>query len=497
MNFISFAFLGFLLAALLVYYLLPGKARWIWLLAVSLFFYLCFDARYMIFLAFSILTSYGAARLMKPDQKKQKRLVLLAAVLLNVGLLVFLKYFNYSASILNTLFERLGAPLYIYGLDLIAPIGVSFYTLQVVGYVVDVYRGNAKPERNLGKYALFVSFFPQILQGPIPRFTQLAPQLYAGRPFDYKTFKFGLQLMLWGFFKKMVIADRAAILVNQVFGGYESYAGFTLLFGALLYALQIYTDFSGCVDIARGAAEAFQIHLPHNFNQPYLATSIKDFWRRWHISLSSWLRDYVYIPLGGNRKGQLRKHLNVMATFLVSGLWHGVGLQYILWGLLHGAYQVAGALWAKLKARLSPGLGVRLGWSEAASPGARRVHRFLQVLMTFLLVDFAWIFFRSESLSAAFIFIRRMFGAFNPWVLIDGSLLALGLDGYDFWVLALSVILLLAVALMQRRFPLRERLSREALPLRWALYLAAILAVVLLGVYGVGYSASDFIYGTF
>ncbi len=182
MNFISFAFLGFLLAALVVYYLLPGKARWIWLLAVSLFFYLCFDARYMIFLAFSILTSYGAARLMKPDQKKQKRLVLLAAVLLNVGLLVFLKYFNYSASILNTLFERLGAPLTIYGLDLIAPIGVSFYTLQVVGYVVDVYRGSAKPERNLGKYALFVSFFPRSCKGPSPASPSWRPSCTPGAP---------------------------------------------------------------------------------------------------------------------------------------------------------------------------------------------------------------------------------------------------------------------------------------------------------------------------
>ena len=267
----------------------------------------------------------------------------------------------------------------------------------------------------------------------------------------------------------------------------------TLLIASLCYALQIYTDFSGCVDIARGAAQAFGIDLPHNFNQPYLATSIQDFWRRWHMSLSSWLRDYVYIPLGGNRKGVARKYVNIMIVFFVSGLWHGVGLHYIVWGLMHGAYQVAGALLRRPRAWVT----ARLGMGPDSSPQNQRFHRFLQGLITFGLVNLAWIFFRADTLTVALRFVWRMIKTFNPWVLVDGSLLALGLDGYDLAVLLLGVAALFAVALLQRRFNLRERLTVQPLPVRWGVYLGGILIVVLMGIYGVGYDASAFIYGAF
>jgi len=249
--------------------------------------------------------------------------------------------------------------------------------------------------KNPAKFTLFMAFFPQILQGPIPRFGQLAPQLYAPHRFRYETFCSGMQLMLWGYIQKMVIADRAAVLVDYVYGNAEQFYGITLLTASLFYSLQIYADFSGCVDIERGTAEMFGIDLAKNFERPYFATSIQDFWRRWHISLSSWLRDYVYIPLGGNRKGLARKYVNILIVFFVSGLWHGVGLHFLFWGLLHGAYQVAGALWQRIRTAFA---ARRKKPAQVLSPARLCVRRAWKIFFTFNLVNLAWIFFRVPSL---------------------------------------------------------------------------------------------------
>ena len=312
MDFLSLTFAVFFIISVICYYAVPKKLRWGVLLLSSIIFYV-WSVPYLIgYLLFSAVTTYFYGTW--TEKHKEHGKVLLALVILaNLAVLLTVKF----------------AP--VAGISILAPMGISFYTLQVIAYCVDVYKGKAEAQSNFFKYLLFVSFFPQILQGPIPRYNQLKEQLFEGHTFAYKTVKFGFQLILWGMFLKMVIADRAAIFVNAVFPEYHLYEGTVLAVAAVLYSIQLYTDFLGCVCIAMGAAEVYGIKLQTNFERPYMAVSIKDFWRRWHISLSSWLRDYVYISLGGKRKGKLSRYINLMMTFLVIGIWHGSGLQYIFW----------------------------------------------------------------------------------------------------------------------------------------------------------------------
>lgn len=488
MNFISASFLAFFLITGIVYFCIPKRMQWGWLLAASLFFYLCSDLRYFLFLLFGVLSTYGAAIWIKrwKEQKRKARLVLTGVLVLNLGLLVFLKFFDYSMGLFAALAQMLGAQWTWEPLGLILPLGISFYTLQIAGYCIDVYRGKIEPQKNLAKYALFVTFFPQILQGPIPRYDQLAPQLLGQHSFDYVRVKQGLQLMLWGFFQKMVLADRAAVLVNEVFQNHTEYAGGVAVLAAFAYTLQIYADFSGCVNIARGAAQVLGIELMQNFKLPYFSTSIAGFWRRWHISLSSWLRDYVYIPLGGNRKGALRKYLNVMLVFLVSGLWHGTGIHYLVWGLLHGAYQVMGALLSPLRERIAKGVRLdRIPWLRTG----------LQILITFLLVNIAWIFFRAPDTATAVQIIASMF---QPQGVSESAAALLGILNWKNLVLLAGCCLLqLGVSLLQTRFALRQRFNRLPLLIRWGVYFAGIASVLVFGYYGPGYDSAAFIYMQF
>lgn len=485
MNFISISFIAFLLLTTFVFYVLPKKLQWRWLLAISIYFYLCFDIRFIAFLGGSALIAYVGAIVLSRLKTKQtiyKKIILSLIIGLNIGILIFIKYCNYLIGVTNVIANRLGWSLSFYGIDILVPIGISFYTLQIVGYCIDVYREKTLPQMNFFKFFLFTSFFPQILQGPIARYENLSPQFFREKSFDYKLYKFGWQLILWGFFKKMVIADRAAIFVNEVFGNISKYEGITLLSAAILYSVQIYADFSGCVDIARGVAELFQIHLVHNFERPYAATSISDFWRRWHISLSTWLRDYVYIPLGGNRKGSVRKAVNILIVFTVSGLWHGAGIHYIFWGLSHGLYQVIGMI----KNRL-------------IKVESRKDCKYIQVFqrgVTFGLVTLSWIFFRADTLRDAFLFVKRML-FFNPWVLWDSSLYQLGIDRRTFCILIISMIIWGVVSHLQKNLSIREWINQKNIVFRWTIYLVGIFAILIFGVYGVGYNASDFIYGAF
>lgn len=498
MGFISLSFLAFLGVAVLIYYLLPSKIQWVWLLIVSLLFYLTFDLRYIAFLLLSIATTWGGALAVYRLREKQKsgaaKAILALTLLVNIGLLAFLKFGNYSLSLLGRIAALAGVSLTFEPLSLLMPIGISFYTLQAAGYIIDVYRRREIPEKNPAKFTLFMAFFPQILQGPIPRFGQLAPQLYAPHRFRYETFCSGMQLMLWGYIQKMVIADRAAVLVDYVYGNAEQFYGITLLTASLFYSLQIYADFSGCVDIARGAAEMFGIDLAKNFERPYFATSIQDFWRRWHISLSSWLRDYVYIPLGGNRKGLARKYVNILIVFFVSGLWHGVGLHFLFWGLLHGAYQVAGALWQRIRTAFA---ARRKKPAQVLSPARLCVRRAWKIFFTFNLVNLAWIFFRVPSLRQGFTIVERIFTHWQPWQLFDGTLYQLGLSRHGFWMVVCGALLMLAVSLLHRKIEIRKTIAQFPLPLRWAVFMGGLLIILLFGVYGLGYNAENFIYQTF
>ena len=294
--------------------------------------------------------------------------------------------------------------------------------------------------------------------------------------------------MLWGFFEKIVIADRVAVLVNQVFDQYTKYSGFSIVLAVVLFAVQIYCDFSGYSDMAIGAARVMGFSLMQNFKRPYFAKSVSDFWRRWHIALSSWLRDYVYIPLGGNRRGKVRKYFNIMVTFLVSGLWHGANWTYVIWGLLHGVYQVLGGLLKPFRD------GVTKAFHIDKNSFSNRLFR---ILFTFILVDFAWIFFKAPSAGAAFQIIGRMFGTFNPWVLLDGTVYTLGLDQKDFFVMLFSIGVLLLVSLLRRNHSLSRELDKQNIVFRWGLYFGAIFFVLIFGIYGPSFNASQFIYFKF
>lgn len=489
MNLLSVSFLMFFVGFCTIYYLVPHRLQWICLLAGSIVFYLKASPWYFIFLMFSIATTFAAGILMEQMQKiaGRKKGILAAAILLNVGLLLLAKFGPSAVEVLGGIFHL----ECIRGLSprFLMPLGISFYTLQVVAYCIDVYRGNQAAEKNFARYMLFAAFFPQMIQGPIARYGHLAHQLYEEHCFQFKEVRAGIQLVIWGCFKKMVIADRAALLVNTVFDNLSLYSGFELFIASICYTLQLYADFSGFVDISRGVAQVLGISLGKNFNHPYFAQSIQDFWRRWHISLSTWLRDYVYIPLGGNRKGVKRKYLNIMVVFFVSGLWHGVGAQFIVWGLLHGAYQVAGEILRPVRDRC-----LELLETDRNSFS----HRLFKGVLTFALVDFAWIFFRAPSLSQALLFVWKMVSRFNPWIFFDGSIYAMGLDSKDFWLLLFSVIILGAVSLCQEKGGgLRRRLARQSPSFQFLVTALAVLGILVLGVYGPGYHAADFIYANF
>lgn len=470
MSFCSLKY-GYFLALLIpCYFIVPKRFQRYVLLAFSIVFYLIYSVKAFVIMTLSGIVAYAAALWMRRIRTKGKQKVLLAAAIaLNLGVLFFLKYITKGSVVL--------------------PLGISFYTLALIGYLVDVYRQKIAPETNFADFYLFETFFPHILQGPIARYDTLVKQFKERHSFDYDRFCRGLQLMLWGFIKKMVIADRAAIVVNEIYGTYFTVGGTELYFASILYTLTIFADFSGCVDIARGTALLFGIRLAENFQQPYLAVSIHDFWRRWHISLSTWFRDYLYIPLGGNRKGQCRRWIHVLVVFGVSGIWHGVGLNYLLWGALHGGYQVIGSILEPFQQKC-----YRIIQMDVRS----RAVRIFKIFITFQLVNTAWIFFRVADIRQACFIIKTIILHPTPGVLFDESLAQYGVSMKGLHMLGVFVLLLFIAEFMNYRgIKLRDVINRQCLPVRWCVYLLGIMAVVVLGIYGVDYNASDFIYMKF
>lgn len=466
MDLVSLGFLLFAAVTVTAYYALPLRLRPGWLLMASVFFYLCADVRCGLFLLLSIVSCYAAALLMQ--RTRHKKAVLILTLALNLGLMAALK-----------LLPWLMAQAVEDGrLRLLYPLGLSFYSLQAAGYVIDVYRGKIEPEQKLWRFALFMSFFPIVSQGPISRYDQLSPQLYEGHAIDAENLAYGAQLALWGYFKKLIVADRAGLLVDLVYDTPGRYAGLAVCVAATLYTLQLYADFSGCVDICRGIARMLDIELIENFRRPLFSQSIAEFWRRWHISLGAFLRDYLYFPLGGSRKGRARKALNTLAVFAVSGLWHGAGLNFLFWGLFNGACIVLGG--ATIKARDA-------FWHRI---GAKKPPRFLRQLGCFFLVVLGFHFFRAQGLAAG---LRMLLDALRPF---DGSLPEL-LDLKDTLVLCLGLGLMLLVSVFSERMEsgcLRDRIAALRLPLRWALWLALLMTVLVFGVYGPGYDKAQFIY---
>jgi len=392
MLFNSWLFAGFFFVVFLAYFLLPQKARWVMLLAASYYFYMCWDAKLVILLLLTTVVQYAAARLMTEGHgffatPRGKKLVLVVGVSVSLAVLFFYKYFDFFSDSLYHLLSYLQLPTHPVLLKLVLPMGISFYTFQTLSYTVDVYRGDMPAEKHFGYFALYISFFPQLVAGPIERADRLLPQLKAEHTFDATRARSGLRRMAIGYFKKIVIADTLAKGVDAVYNHLPGQGGLVLVIATVMFAFQIYCDFSGYSDIAIGCARILGIDLMDNFRAPYLAHSIREFWSRWHISLSTWFRDYVYIPLGGNRSGVWKQRRNLLLTFLLSGLWHGANWTFVLWGLLHGGLQVVENL---LRGRF-PKLGKHT-----------ELHGALEVLCTFTLVCIGWIFFRANNVQDAF-----------------------------------------------------------------------------------------------
>ena len=486
MLFNSIQFLIFFPIVVGLYFVIPHKYRWILLLAASYYFYMAWRAEYIFLIIISTLVDYYAGLMMEKQVEKSKRKkFLLLSLFSNLGLLFTFKYFNFFSNSLTEVFRYFNIFYDSPTFKLLLPVGISFYTFQTLSYSIDVYRGHKKAEKHLGYFALYVAFFPQLVAGPIERSQRLLPQFFDKHHFDYQRVTDGLKLMMWGFFKKVVIADRLAILVNQVYNNAQNYEGFPLVLATYFFAFQIYCDFSGYSDIAIGAAQVMGFNLMENFRRPYHAKSISEFWKRWHISLSTWFRDYLYIPLGGNRVKKGRWYLNLFLTFLISGLWHGANWTFIIWGAMHGFYLIS-AIWSK-------GI-VNKAYNFIGLRENSKGRKIIDVLWTFHLVLIGWVFFRANSLNDVIYILSNAldFSSMSINNVLFGAI-NLGLKKYDIIIAISSILILELVHFKQRKTKMREFLSGKPIALRWSLYIAIFYSILLLGVFNL----TEFIYFQF
>ncbi|MBF0313113.1 MAG: MBOAT family protein [Oligoflexia bacterium] len=493
MLFNSFSFLVYFPIVTTLYFLLPHRLRWQMLLLSSCIFYMWFIPKYILVLALTIVIDYFAGILIESAPAKSKKVYLIVSIVSTCMVLFAFKYFNFFTANFALLADFFGLNYPAYTLEIILPIGLSFHTFQSLSYVIEVYRGNQRAEHHFGIYALYVMFYPQLVAGPIERPQNLLHQFYEKHTFDYARISSGLKLMAFGMFKKVVIADRLAILVNQVYDNPTAYNGLGLIIATLFFAFQIYCDFSGYSDIAIGAAEVMGFKLMKNFDRPYFAKSISEFWKRWHISLSTWFKDYLYISLGGNRCGGLRMYFNLFLTFLVSGLWHGASWNYVIWGALNGFYLVFALATVSPREKICKLL---------------QMHRYplllktWQISITFALIAFSWIFFRAPDLATALYIVQHLFNVselsnllfssaqFNQITLFGNYT---GMSGRELLSAMLLLMLLTAIHLRQRHHTIREELSLRPFYIRWPLYYALVMSIIFWGVYG----ENQFIYFQF
>ena len=530
MLFTSYEFLGFIAVLFCAYYLVPKKWQWPLLLAASYLFYFIAGPVYLVYIAITTVTTFLAARLIERNARRQsaylkehkeelskeekkaykdgqKRVRVrwaAACLVLNIGILAVLKYTNFFISNVNSILSAAGRPGGLSFVTLALPMGISFYTFQAMGYLIDVYRGAVPAEKNLFRFALFISFFPQLIQGPISRYGDLSRTLYGEHAFDRKQVSFGLQRMLWGYFNKMVIADRILAAVTTLIGHTDLYGGAYVFVGMVFYTLELYADFTGGIDITIGIAEVMGITVQENFHRPYFSKSLKEYWRRWHISMCSWFRDYIFYPVStsklmrkvsksargrfGERIGRrLPVYLATFGVWVATGLWHGASWNFIFWGLSN---------WVVLMVseELEPLYG---RFHERFAVDGKTAYKIFQIGRTFLLVCFLNIFDCYPTLSVTLRMFGSLFTARNWAVLWDGSLMALGLTALDYAILAAGTLLMLAVSMAQRSGSVREKIGTLAYPARFVLWYGLFLVVLLMGAYGAGYDASQFIYNQF
>lgn len=466
MLFNSLEYLIFLPIVFVLYWAVPHKWRWVVVLVSSYYFYMSWNAKYLLLIVFITGISFiGALLVEKAKKQKKKKFWVWTVIVTSLALLFVFKYFNFVAETISVLLRSVSVSTPSLALSLLLPVGISFYTFQSIGYIVDVYRGELPAEHHIGKYAAFVSFFPQLVAGPIERAKNLLPQLKQERHFDYTQATYGLKLMAWGYFKKIVVADTLAVYVDKIYEDMHFFSGSARFFVIFFFTIQIYCDFSGYSDIARGTAKLFGVELMENFKSPYFSASIREFWHRWHISLSTWFRDYVYIPLGGSRVGKLRNIWNLMVTFLLSGLWHGASWTFVAWGGLHGGLQVAekqvdNVRKEKQESKLSHGI---------------------KVVFTFLIVSALWVFFRAQRFKdAAYMLIYWYQGLNNPvyWLKSAFSNLGIGM-GTGLQILLMLAILILFDYLSLKRDVIAS-ISKWKLPWRWMLYIGFVVLIFFL-----------------
>jgi alginate O-acetyltransferase complex protein AlgI len=477
MLFNELAFLIFFPLVAALHYAIPHRHRWLLLLVASYIFYMWWRVEYAALIIISTCIDYFAAiRMGSLPQKSRKRKYLLLSLASNLGLLFTFKYFNFFNDSVNHLFNWFGNPLTIPDLDILLPVGISFYTFQTLSYTIEIYRGKIEPERHFGRFALYVSFFPQLVAGPIERAKNLLPQIDREKRLDYGNFAEGSFLILWGMFKKIVIADRLAVGVESIYSNPEAFPGPVLVLATVLFAWQIYYDFSGYSDIAVGAARILGYKLMYNFHSPYFAKSIGEFWSRWHISLSSWFRDYLYLPLGGNRVKKGRWLANIMIVFVVSGLWHGANWTFMAWGALHGFYYLVQSAWS------SAAGGIKKTWLFSRLPV---MYDTFCLFVTFAAVNLAWIFFRASSLDDAKTIILNL-GVGWENVLhapqLRDCIISLGMGYANLTVAVTSIALITVNEWLYGKADLEKGVRNYPAYVRWTLYVVLALAILHLGI---------------
>ena len=481
MAFNSLAFVLFFVIVALLYFIIPYKFRWFILSVASYYFYMCSKPEYVVIILFTTCVSYYCAIKMNTQKNRKKKFILILAITINLGCLFLFKYLNFFDNSIIVLLKQFHLSYNVPELKWIVPLGISFYTLQTLSYLIDVYREEIAPERHFGYFALYVSFFPTILSGPIERGKHLLPQLHKRHDFNYDRVVEGMLLVFWGVFKKVVIADRIGNYVNLVYGNVHAYKGWTLIVATFFFGIQLYCDFSGYTDIAIGCAKILGYDLIKNFNLPYFSQSIQEFWRRWHISLSTWFKDYLYIPLGGNRVSKSREYFNLTMVFLICGIWHGANWTFVIWGGIHGLYQIVGKGTKKIRANIIKILHIN-------SDGI--FLKIYKILITFCLVNFAWIFFRAKNLNDAIYIVENMFTGLT---VIHRKNITLGVQDFKIMVFAIMVLIIVELIDFIKNSFFLFRIRKKPLVIRWVIYYIFIMIIMLIGYFGSG----TFIYSKF
>ncbi len=499
MSFLGIEFILFFILVVGVGYALPVKARNVFLLTASYFFYAVGQPAYLVVLiCFTGIDYFLALLIGSQESAAVKKRLLICGIVLNLGVLLFFKYFNFFNDFFRAIFTGLKVSYPVPDLDIVLPLGISYYLFKKISYITDVYRGHLVPERSFVRLALYVSFFPEIVAGPIDRARSILPQFIGRSSIDRVRWTEGWQLICWGLFKKLVIADRLGILVDAVYDQPNQYRGAVIALATVFYAFQVYCDFSGYSDMAIGLGRLLGIRLMDNFKQPYLARSIGDFWKRWHISLSTWLRDYLFLPISYALTRRFDKTrlfslnadrwayvLAVLFTMLLCGLWHGANWTFVLWGLIHGLLLAVSFITRKPRKKLVKSLGLR-----KSSP----VYKELRIMITFALVSFSWIFFRARSLGEAFTLISRMFSGSVPVkaAAVEGSMIV-GLSAANFVTVVSAVVVLVIIEMLLEKRSIHHLLAERPTWLRWAIYYLVIFSILLFGIF----EQQEFIYGRF